>query len=233
MRIAIMQPYFFPYIGYWQLIKAVDKFVIYDNIQFTKKGWIRRNRILLNSKEKVISLPIKKDASYSDINMLYISESFKKDKLKIINQIEMAYKKAPYFADTFPLIIEALNYEKDNLFEFLYNSIRLALNYLKIETEVIISSDININHSLKNKDKVLAICKELKGEIYINAIGGLDLYNKDEFNKNEIELKFIKTDSIQYKQFNNEFIPNLSIIDVMMFNSPDEINKMLDKYELV
>ena len=109
MKIGIMQPYFFPYIGYWQLINAVDKFVIYDNIQFTKRGWIRRNRILMNGEDKMISLPIKKDSDYLDVNKRYLSDTFNKDKSKIISQIKTAYSKAPEFDKVFPLIESAIN----------------------------------------------------------------------------------------------------------------------------
>lgn len=232
MKIGIMQPYFFPYIGYWQLINLVDKFVIYDNIQFTKRGWIRRNRILLNCEDKMISLPIKKDSDYLNVDERYLSDDFLKERNKMINQIKMAYRKAPEFESVFPMIEESLNCEKYNLFDFLYNSILLVLNYLEIDTEIIISSSIDMDHSLKNKDRVIATCKALGGEVYINPIGGTELYDKKEFIDEGIELQFIKTDSIQYNQYNNSFIPNLSIIDVMMFNSKSEIKKMLEHYSI-
>lgn len=232
MKIGIMQPYFFPYIGYWQLINAVDKFVIYDNIQFTKRGWIRRNRILMNGKDKMISLPIKKDSDFLDINKRFLSETFEKDKTKIINQIRMAYSKAPEFNVVFPLIASAINCGEENLFDFIYATVKTVIDYLDINTEIIISSDIEMDHSLMNRDRVIEICKKLKAEQYINPIGGTELYDKEDFETQGVNLKFIKTDSIEYKQFDNPFIPNLSIIDVLMFNSKDRIKEMLKCYSL-
>ena len=233
MKLAIMQPYFLPYIGYWQLINAVDKFVIYDNIQYTKSGWIRRNRILLNGKDFMISLPVKKDSDFLDIKDRYLSDNFLNEKNKIKNQITAAYRKAPYFKLVMPIIERILDNEEKNLFLYLYNSILLVKEYLNINTELIISSSINMNHTLKSQDRVLEICKQLKADHYINPIGGTKLYDKEEFKKHGIKLSFLKTDDIIYKQFDNEFIPNLSIIDVMMFNSRETINEFLNKYSLI
>lgn len=230
MKIGIMQPYFFPYIGYWQLINAVDKFVIYDNIKFTKKGWIKRNRILVDGKDKLITLPIKMDSDELYIKERQLADSYIKDKGKMLNQIKAAYIKSPQFDKVLPIIEECLEFNNKNLFEFLYNSIKVIANYLEIDTEIVISSDININHSLKNKYRIFEICKTLGGDFYINPIGGIELYEKGEFIQNGIELKFIKTDSIEYVQCGNKFIPNLSIIDVMMFNSKKELKELLKRY---
>lgn len=233
MKIAIMQPYFLPYIGYFQLIKAVDKFIIYDNIQYTKKGWVNRNRILINGKDQLITLPIKKDSDYLDIVERELSKSWEKDKNKILNILKSSYNKSPYFQEAFNLISQCLNNSENNLFRFIYNSIILINKYLDIKTPIIVSSTIDINHTLKSQDKVLSLCKNQNANIYINSIGGVELYNKEVFKQNGIELNFIKSNPIQYKQFNNEFIPWLSIIDVLMFNSKEEIKKYLNEYTLV
>ena len=87
MKLAIMQPYFFPYIGYFQLIKSVDEFVIYDNIQYTKKGWINRNRILVNGTDYLISLPLKKDSDYLNVVDRQLAESWEKDRTKLLTLI--------------------------------------------------------------------------------------------------------------------------------------------------
>lgn len=228
-----MQPYSFPYIGYFQLIKSVDEFIIYDNIQYTKKGWINRNRILVNKKDQFITIPLKKDSDYLDVVNRQISESWDKDKNKILNVIKTSYSKTPYFKEVFELISQCLNSSENNLFKFILNSLNHINDYLNITTPIVISSEVNIDHSLKSKDKVLALCKERKANVYINAIGGMELYNKEEFKNNGIELKFIKSNPIQYEQFNNEFIPWLSIIDVMMFNSKEKINEYLNSYTLI
>jgi hypothetical protein len=233
MKLAIMQPYFFPYIGYFQLINSVDKFIIYDNIQYTKKGWINRNRILVNKKDQLITLPVKKDSDYLNIVERELSESWGKDKNKMLNVIKSSYNKAPYFQETFELISKYLNDSEVNLFKFIYNGIILINDYLEIKTPIVISSTINIDHTLKSQDKVLSLCKKQNSNIYINSIGGIELYNKETFKKNNIELNFIKSNPIQYTQFNNEFVPWLSIIDVMMFNSREQIKEYLNNYTLI
>jgi hypothetical protein len=233
MKVAIMQPYFFPYIGYFQLINSVDKFIIYDNIQYTKKGWINRNRILVNKKDQLITLPIKKDSDYLNVVERELSKSWEIDKNKMLNVIKSSYNKAPYFQDTFELISKCLNNPETNLFKFIYDSIVSINNYLEIKTPIIISSTVDMDHTLKSQDKVLSLCKKQNADTYINSIGGVELYDKETFKKNNIELNFIKSNPIQYKQFNNEFTSWLSIIDVMMFNSKQQIKEYLNNYTLI
>lgn len=232
MKIGIMQPYFFPYIGYWQLINEVDKFVIYDNIQFTKKGWIRRNRILCNGKDKMISLPIKKDSDFLDVKERFLPDDFDKSKSKILNQIKTAYKKAPEFQNVFPIIEKVMNCKEENLFFFIFETVKVVAEYLDIDTEIIVSSELNVDDDLKGKNRVIQTCKVMEGDEYINPIGGLELYDKEEFELNGIDLKFIRTEKVIYKQFENEFVPSLSIIDVLMFNSVEEVKEMLQQFTL-
>ncbi len=232
MTVAIMQPYLFPYIGYWQLINAVDTFVIYDNIQFSKKGWFHRNNILLNNKKTLFSIPLKKDSDYLNVKERFLSDESKKIINKILAQLKNEYSKAPFFDDVFPLIESIFLYESKNLFDYIYNSVIKICTYLDIYTKIIISSTININHSLKSQDKVIALNTALHATKYINPIGGTELYNFEEFQKENIELCFLESEVPEYKQFNNEFMPYLSIIDIMMFNNKDEIKEMLKKYKL-
>jgi hypothetical protein len=231
--IGIMQPYFFPYIGYFQLINSVDTFVIYDNIKYTKKGWINRNRILSNGKDKLITLPIKKDSDYLNVVERMISDDWQTEKIKFLNQLSSSYKKAPKFTEIFPIINDIINNDEKNLFDFIYNSLTQINYYLGIKTQIIKSSEIDIDHNLKSKDKVIAICKKLEASDYINPIGGTELYDKGEFIKHGINLNFIKSNSITYKQFENEFVPWLSIIDLLMFNSKDKIVEYLSDYSLI
>ena len=232
MKIAIMQPYFMPYIGYFQLIAAVDKFVIYDNIQYTKKGWINRNRVLVNGSEHYISLPIKKDSDYLNVNERFLAESWQVDKKKMLNRIKGSYSKAPYFIETFELIEKCLMCEEKNVFDFILHSMHTLMKHIDIDTELIISSDVPIDHKLRGAEKVIAICKQEGAEIYINPIGGVELYDKLKFRYNELKLQFQKSNHIVYQQLNDDFVPWLSVIDVMMFNSKVEIRKMLNEYEL-
>lgn len=227
MNIAIMQPYFLPYIGYFQLINHVDKFVIYDEIQFTKKGWVHRNRMLMNNKDFMFSLSLKKDSDYLNIVDRQLSDNFKMDSLKLLRQIEGAYKKAKMFPQVFPEIEKILNYDNINLFHFIKYSLEVVCDYLDITTPIIVSSSLDFDNNLKAQDKVLTISKALHATEYTNPIGGVTLYDKTEFKSNGIDLSFLKANDIVYNQFQKEFIPFLSIIDLMMFNSTDKINEYL------
>lgn len=228
LTIAIMQPYFFPYIGYFQLMNAVDQFVIYDNIQYTKKGWINRNRILVNGKDEYITIPIMHGSHCLDIRERFLSDTWSKDRKHILNRLSELYREAPYFRDAYPVIEQCLLYEENNLFNFNFYSLNIVKDYLTIHTPFIISSTINIDHRLKGEKKVLEICKALGATNYINPIGGRDLYQKDQFEKSGIQIKFLKAENIRYPQFDNKFIPNLSIIDFMMFNDKLKIIKNLN-----
>ena len=228
MKVAIMQPYLFPYIGYFQLMNAVDEFVVYDNIQYTKKGWINRNRILVNGKDAYITFPLKKDSDYIDIKDRYLADDWVLERKKILNRISESYRKAPSFEFAYPVIEKIILFEETNLFKFILNSLTVLKEYLSIKTLFPISSEININHELKAEKKVIAICKAKNADVYINPIGGVDMYNKDEFKNKGIDLRFLKTTDVTYKQFNNDFVPMLSIIDVMMFNTKEEIKNYLD-----
>jgi hypothetical protein len=232
MRIAIMQPYLLPYIGYFQLINCVDKFVVYDNIQYSKKGWINRNRILVNGRDDYFTIPLKKDSDFLNVNQRFIADSYAKEKNKIITRINELYKKAPQYQIISPLIAEVFNAEFDNLFEFILNSLKKICAFLEIKTELILSSEISIDHSLKAQDKVIALCKKLNATHYLNPIGGTELYSKSVFKENNIELNFIKSNDIEYPQFNYDFMPWLSIIDVLFFNSKQDIQQFLNSYTI-
>lgn len=233
MKVAIMQPYFLPYIGYFQLISSVDVFVIYDNIQYTKKGWINRNRFLKNNQDEYFTIPIKKDSDFLCVNQRFLSDNLANEKIKLKNQIKSSYLKAPYFNEVFQLFENIVDNNKDNLFEFIYYSIQNLCLYLEIETKIIKSSTLTIDHTLKGREKVKAICQQIQASTYINPIGGMDLYDKSDFKRDGIDLYFIKSDNIEYKQFGENFVPWLSILDVLMFNSVDQIKIMLKKYTLL
>ncbi|MGL4876031.1 MAG: WbqC family protein [Clostridium sp.] len=232
MKIGIMQPYFLPYIGYWQLLNAVDKYVIYDDVNFIKGGWINRNRMLMNNEAKLFNIQMDGASPNKKINEIKLSSN-KVWRKKLIKSIELNYAKAPMFDEIFPLIRSIIDNEEENLAKFIKNSLVEVSKYLKIETEIIISSDLNKDNDLKAEEKVIEICKLLKGNEYYNAVGGQELYSFEEFRKNDIELKFLKTEEIEYRQFNDSFISNLSILDVLMFNEKEEIQQVLKKYEVL
>lgn len=227
-----MQPYFFPYIGYFQLMAAVDMFIVYDNIKYTKKGWINRNRMLQNGKDVMFSLPLKSDSDTLDVRDRKLGSDFNRDKL--LNQLKAAYRLAPYFSQTFPLVEQIVRHQDTNLFRFLHHSIVKTCEHLGITTEIRISSEIAIDHDLTNQDKVRALCQAVGASTYVNAIGGIELYSKERFREKGIELKFIQSKQFEYSQFGKEFVPWLSIIDVMMFNSRGTIQACIsNNYELI
>ena len=229
MKVAIMQPYFLPYIGYWQLIKAVDKYVIYDDVNYIKRGWINRNNILMGGGKKFFTITLNGSSQNKLINEIEISDDFR----KFMKTIQQHYIRAPYYGDILPLIEKIVSFETRCLSVFITNSIKSILSYLSVDTEILISSQLVKDCSLNGKDKIINICKNLGADSYYNAIGGQEMYNKDECANHGIDLRFLKTKIVSYKQFKNEFVPSLSILDVLMFNSVGEINIMLDSFELI
>lgn len=232
MITSIMQPYFLPYLGYFQLIELSDVFVVYDNIQYTKKGWINRNRFLLNETPSVFTVPVKRDSHLLDINRRYLIDDYLKYNKKTLNKISQSYKNAPNFKKTMPLIESIFLYnQSNNLFDFIYNSILEVIKHLNIKTKIIKSSEISIeNSNLKSAERVIDLCKLLKTNTYVNPIGGIDLYDKNYFSQNNINLLFHKMDDIDYHQFSKNFEPYLSIIDLMMFT---DVEPFLKKYTII
>ena len=229
MTLAIMQPYLFPYIGYWQLINAVDTFVIYDDVNFIKQGYINKNNILLNGKAQSFTL----EQIGASSNKLINEDKVGNNSKKLLKSINQNYIKSPYFKDVFPIIEYILNHDEKNLAKFIAYSLQKISSYLNIDTKFVYSSDLEKDNGLKAQDKVLEICKELNASKYINAIGGQELYSKDDFKDNKIQLNFLDTRLMEYKQFKNEFVPYLSIIDILMFNNREEVKNMLNEYILV
>lgn len=232
MKVGIMQPYFLPYIGYWQLMNAVDKYVVYDDVNYIKCGWINRNRILVDGQIKYINIPIKGASQDRLIKETIICDN-KRLIVKNLKMIEQVYKKAPFFKEVYPQIECIYNCAKKNIPEFMMNSFEIIGNYLGIETELILSSSLEKDCSLRGQDKILAICECLKADEYYNAIGGQALYSYDAFKTRGIKLTFLQTGAIEYKRFRNEFQSNLSILDVMMFNSREQIQQMLGEFTLI
>jgi hypothetical protein len=227
-----MQPYFLPYIGYFQLLAAVDRFVVYDDIKYTKKGWISGNRMLMDGRDVKFSLALKAGSDYLNVRDRELAPSFDRDKL--LNRFRGAYQRAPHFDQTFPLLERIVRFEDVNLFRFLHNSIIEVSGHLRIGTVMVISSSVAIDRELKGQDRVLALCEAAGADTYINAIGGVDLYSKEVFRERRINLLFIRSRPFEYPQFGAEFVPWLSIIDVLMFNSLDKVKACITaNYELI
>lgn len=234
MRIAIMQPYLFPYIGYFQLIAAVDKFVVYDDVNFIKGGWINRNNVLDNKNSRLFTVPLENSSSFMQINQTRLNSKFYEIwKIKFLKSLEQSYKKAPFFNEIFFLIEKILNKKTDLISILAVESIKEICSYLDVKTQIIETSDYYNNKNLKGQDRVLSICQLEEATNYINPIGGINLYSKEDFKKNKIILNFLKAKPIEYRQFENEFIPWLSVIDVLMFNSIADVKSMLNQYESI
>ena len=233
MKIAIMQPYFFPYIGYFQLINAVDKFIIYDDVNYINKGWINRNNILVNNSPNLIQVPLIAASQNRLIkDILLVDENKWKDKL--LKTIYFNYKKAPFFDQIFSLIEEVLLSECRSISDLNYFTILKICSYLNIETELIRSSSIYENCDLKGENRILDICLKEKADVYINPIGGQLLYDKIKFQEKGIVLNFINSKESPYNQNSDKFINYLSIIDTMMFSSSNEIKaNLINQYELL
>ena len=201
-------------------------------MQYTRRGWFNRNRILNNGTEKVFTIPLKKDKSYINVNLRYLADNSIRERIRILKQIQSLYKKAPYFSQHYPLVRRLFMQNNNNLFDFIhYSIVELCFN-LDIKTEIILCSSLDIGHELKSQDRIIEMCKHLKASAYINPIGGKELYDKIVFKMNGMELKFIKSKKIEYTQFNHKFVPGLSIIDILMFNDIKHVKNYLNEYDL-
>lgn len=232
MKLGIMQPYFVPYIGYWQLLNAVDTYVIYDDVNYINRGWISRNRILIDGRPAYFHVPMLKASQNKKINEIQVNQEIGLKK-KNLRTLEMAYKKAPYFQEIFPLAEEIINCGEQVLSQYLAYSIGVICDYLEITTKRLMSSAIPKNNELRGQEKILEICRILRADEYYNAQGGQSLYSFPKFQEEKIQLKFLQSGDIRYRQFGNTFEPNLSIIDILMFNSREAVIEMLSDYELI
>lgn len=233
MKLAIMQPYFFPYLGYFQLISSVDKFVIYDDVSFIKQGWINRNQLLSQGRPHLFSVPLSGVSSNRPIRETQVSErDFPRWREKFLRTIDQAYAKAPEYQNVRPFIASVLETTPSDIARLALRSIYSVAEYLGIDTSIEFSSSIYDNDELSAQTRVLDICRIENATLYVNAEGGRELYQHHAFNANNIDLRFIKCALRPYRQFENSFVAGLSILDVMMFNPIDEITGMLQEFTL-
>lgn len=221
MKLAIMQPYWFPYLGYFQLIRCADVFVLYDNIKYTKRGWINRNRILENDAAGTITLPLQKAPDSADIRERRIAGQF--DRRHMVKRLANAYRRAPQFSAAMASLEPLILNPEDDLFAYLRNSIVGICRHLGIETKIVTSSSVAADHALPGQDRVLDLCRALGATTYINPVGGMELYDAEAFGARGVELRFLRSPPISYPQHSAPFVPMLSIVDVMMFNAVEQI----------
>lgn len=236
MKIAIMQPYFFPYIGQFQLINAVDRFILCDDVQYIRHGWINRNRILKQGEGyQYVIVPITRHKSREPIRNIKVVEGAEWKKT-ILRQIEYYRKKAPYYEAVCQLVCRCLAPEDSNITQLNGRCMQAVCDYIGIPFNLEISSKLNLNYSnvQDTGDWAIRICEQLGASAYFNPPGGTALYDKERFAQSNIHLHFVKPQLREYNQHTNTgFQPGLSIIDVMMFNHPAEIVDMLNEYQLL
>lgn len=235
MRLAVMQPYLFPYLGYYQLVNAVDKFVFFDDVNYINKGWINRNQILQQNEACRFTLPLIKASQNRLINEIEIAD-FPKWRKDFLKQIEFNYKKAPFFSDIFAWLYELLFLKDYTLVsDITAASVQAVARLLNLSVQFEFSSKLNYKDDLQKdgQDKILCICQLTGADHYINPQNGTALYNIENFRNKNIRLSFISMDSISYRQFKDDtFVPYLSIIDVLMFNGNDQTKLLLEQYKL-
>lgn len=232
MKLAIMQPYFFPYIGYFQLIASSDVFVLHDDVQYIKGGWVNRNRILFNGADRMITLPVQKDAHDLPINARnYVAD--RPPRKDILNLIKQAYLKAPHYREVFPMIEALVLFEDRNVARYNENLIRRIADFLGLSCRIINSSEVEKDNSLAGEARVLEICKRLRARDYTNPIGGTELYHRVAFQQCGITLRFLQANNESYDQLGGKWVPFLSIIDVLMSNSAQEVRELLSHFSLV
>jgi hypothetical protein len=231
MKLAIMQPYFFPYLGYWQLIYAVDKFIIFDDVNYSKGGWINRNRILINGEPKFITVPLDKASRLKKINCtsLITSSSWREG---LVKKIYYSYRSSPFYSDIFPTIEELILFEESNLSVYLTYQIKGLSTLLGLTADIFLASEMDSSQQLSGQDRILNICLQEKASSYVNLRGGIGLYDPKIFQLNGINLKFHHMNEIQYLQRSTRFFPSLSIIDVLMQIGLSEARKLLPNFSI-
>lgn len=228
MNLVVMQPYLFPYIGYFQLIYASDLFLIYDDVSYIKQGYINRNNILSPNGSIRFTVPVPGASS----NKLIMDLEYSADVKKILKAIEQGYSKAPYFSEVFPLVEQALTQKDRSIASVCLTSYQLIFNYLGIEKQFKKTSDLDYDRTASARDRLIALCHKFSAERYINAPGGKKLYSHGDFAAKGIDLRFLETLPVNYSQANNQFVPNLSIIDMLMYCSSESVIEMMKKYVL-
>lgn len=225
MKLAIMQPYFFPYLGYFQLIHAVDTFVAYDDVAYIKRGWINRNFLLMGCNSVRITVPLNNVSQFRPIcNTQIAPVLWQHNFLKTLHQ---AYAKAPQFAQVYALAETVVKRDYPTVAELALSSLTEVMDYLSLKTTVRPTSRIYRNNHLSGQARILDICQQEKADTYVNLPGGRALYDREAFAARGVDLRFLQPGDVRYRQFRCEFVPNLSVLDVLMFNERDTVRELL------
>lgn len=229
-----MQPYLFPYIGYFQLVHAADRFVVYDDVAYIKQGWINRNRILINGDASFFSVPIKHASSFTSIRDTLIDDDRQHARWveKLLKTFDNAYRRAPEFARVFPLVEQVFSRQTTRIADLAVASVKTVAAALELTTTFVDTSTTYGNADLKGEDRVLSICAAEGANVYVNVPGGRELYSRERFDAQNVRLCFVQPRPIEYRQFGAPFVPWLSIVDVLMFNPLETVRRYLETYDL-
>ena len=236
MKLAINQPYLFPYLGYFSLIKHTDQFILLDEVQFIKQGWIHRNRVLAQEGGwKYIRVPLVKHHQTDRISQVRINNE-EDWRSELLRQLIFYKNKAPYYGETMGVVEKALDIETDSIGKLNEHVLKIVCHYLGIAADIRLFTEMALAvKPAEAPDEVpLHICQSLGNvEEYWNLEGGAEFYDRRKFQQAGIEIKFLKMNLHQYPQINKDFEPALSIVDVLMFNDPEQIRGMLEDYQLI
>jgi hypothetical protein len=216
-RLAIMQPYLFPYAGYFQLVAAVDRFVFYDDVNFIKGGWINRNRLLRQGAPAYFTIPLEGASPFMPIDRI---ETAPRERWlrKLLDSLRHAYGRAPHYEAVMPLVEAVLLPESRSIAGIAKRSVTLVSDYLGLRTAFVDSSRIFRNNALQGAARVLDICCQCGAREYLNLPGGASLYAATEFADRGMTLRFVPVSLVPYRQGAHAFVPGLSILDMLMFN---------------
>jgi len=234
MPIAVMQPYIFPYLGYYQLVASVNRFVFFNDVNFIKKGWIHRNTIAVQQKPYRFTVPLQQVSQNKTIQDTQLHPvEYPRWRKKFLTTLNQAYKESPFFSEAYALVSNILSAEVDSIADLAANSVVTVSEYLGLNTQFAYSSNLPYDRNGNGQDKILSICRLQQASAYVNPIGGKELYQPEAFRQNNVQLRFLQSADTTYSQSNLDFIPNLSIIDILMHCSVSQINELLIQYELI
>lgn len=231
MKLAVMQPYLFPYLGYFQLIHAVDRFAVLDDVNFINRGWINRNRILLDGEPHRFTVPLVKASQNRLIRDIAVAPG--PWQTKLLRTLEQAYGKAPFREPVLALVEGVLSQASGTIGDLAFASLRAVCGYVGLEREFVSSTSAYGNASLKGQERILDICRREGASTYVNPPGGRELYEAAAFAAAGVDLRFLESLDSTYDQLGAPFQPGLSIVDVLMFNAPARTLELLERYRLV
>jgi hypothetical protein len=231
MIVAVMQPYVFPYLGYYQLLRACDRFAVLDDVAFINRGWINRNRILLGGQPHRFTVPLVKASQNRLICDIAVAAGDWRTKL--LRTIATAYRRAPYWAETSALVERVLEAAGGSIGDLAFASLEAVCDHLGLATTFVRSTRVYENRELRGQERIVDICRREGAEVYANLPGGRALYDAARFREAGIALRFLESRAPAYRQFGAPFQADLSIVDVLMFNGPEGTRRLLDAHELL